>query len=169
METFDADPDAERDRVYVGVSEYVVAADDETLVAYGVGSCVAVLLWDPDAGVGGVANAVLPERAAGDDVAAAKFVDSATEALLRELVEAGASYATVEGRVVGGATIMTFEDLGEAVGADNVAAARATLERLEVPVVAEATGGDHGRTVEFDTATGEARVHTAFGDGPEPL
>lgn len=170
METFDADPAATTgERVAVGVSEYATAADGETLYAYGVGSRVAVLLWDPVAEAGGLADAILPERAAGDDVAPAKFVDSATESLLRELATAGASYGDVEARIVGGASVVDFPDLPDDVGQRNVRAARETLERLEVPIVAEAVGGDHGRTVVFDTATGAVRIHTAFGDEPETL
>jgi chemotaxis protein CheD len=168
MRTFDSDdrPSSDRDRVFVGVSESVVVDGGETLVAYGLGSTVAIAMYDPTVGVGGLANAVVPTREEGRGGTADKFVDTAVRGLLRELTERGAGYANLRAKLAGGAIIVTFEELDTGVGAENVAAARRELARLDVPVVAEATGGDHGRTIRFDTDTGAMTVETAGSDVP---
>lgn len=153
----------DRDRVTVDVSTYVVGSG-ETLVAYGLGACVGVALYDADAGVGGLAHAMLPERRGAADGPDGKFVDTAVDAMLREMVSAGASYGGVEARVAGGATIFELEDIAADAGQRNVAAARAKLESLGVPVVGEAVGGDHGRSLEFDTGTGRIAVSTAHSE-----
>lgn len=170
METFDSDPDRpDRDRIRVGVSQQVTVEDGETLVAYGLGSTVAVALHEPDLAVGGLANAVLPHRREGDDGAAAKFVDSAIQSMVKDLAERGAMLGSLEARIVGGATIMDLEDLDTGVGPENVRAARRELEGLGIPVVAEAVGGDRGRGIEFDTATGRTTVETVDDDAPRRL
>lgn len=169
MKTFGSKPDRrgerDRDRILVGVSDYVVASNGETLVAYGLGACVAVALYDPERGVGALCHAMLPQQPSdGTGGAIGKYVDAAVEAMLQEMVSEGAGYGDVEAKLVGGADVFAFAELadraGEA-GARNVQMARATLDRLGIEVVGDAIGGDHGRTAEFNTETGEVRVVTA--------
>lgn len=168
MKTFESDDtDVAGETVTVGFSEYVTAARGQTIRAYGLGSCVGVLVRDPAAGVGGMAVAVLPEADAGADSIGAKYADSATSALLEATLDAGAAYEDVEATVVGGATIVDFEDLEEDVGAANVDAALDRLDALGVPVVGTDVGGRQGRVVRFDTATGAVRVTRADGSTRE--
>jgi chemotaxis protein CheD len=165
VRTFDRDrAEPERDRILVGVSEHRVADGGETLVAYGLGACVAVALFDPGARVGALAHTLLPTREGNRDVAPAKFVDSAIRTMLTEMVEAGASYGAVEARLVGGADIFELPDLAKGAGERNVAAARRELDRLDVPIVGEATGGTRGRAAEFDTGRGRLAVRTVRSD-----
>lgn len=164
MKTYETHPDTEEDdRLHVRVSEYAVAGDGETLVAHGLGACVAVALYAP-AGVGGLAHAMLPRKADGAGTADGKFVDTAIQAMLREIIETGAGYGTVEARIVGGADIFHLEGLAADVGRRNVEAARDELETLGVPIVGEDVGGGRGRRVEFDTASGELVVYTVESD-----
>jgi chemotaxis protein CheD len=155
--------EAERERRVVDVASHVVAADGETLVAYGLGACVAVGVRDAVHGVGGLAHTVLPERTE-SGATAGKFADSAVTAMLHELVEAGGAYDDVEAFVVGGADIFALPELPRDVGERTVEVARETLAGADVPVVAEAVGGGRGRSVEFDTADGEVVVTTADGE-----
>jgi len=46
------------------------------------------------------------------------------------------------------------------IGERNIISARNTLERLGIPIVAEDTGKNYGRTVTFDTSTGDLLVRT---------
>lgn len=161
--------DTNRDRRTIGVANLVVAADGTTLVAYGLGACVAIALHDADNGVGALAHTMLPEQPADSGSEPGKFADSAVRAMLQEMVEAGAAYASVEARLVGGASIFEIEGLNVGVGERTVEVARDQLDTLDVPVVAEAVGGDRGRTVEFDTGSGELLIYTAAGDEPRQL
>jgi chemotaxis protein CheD len=172
VKTFSNDAAAPaRDRLDVGVSEYRVAADGETLVAYGLGACVAIGLYDPGTEVAGLAHTLLPRAEEGIDGAEAKFVDAAIEGTLREMIEAGADYDAVQAWVVGGARIFDLKDLDlpRGVGQRGVDVAHERLAELNVPVVDEAVGGDHGRTVELDAETGELRVFTAEDEAPTTL
>ncbi|WP_225317693.1 MULTISPECIES: chemotaxis protein CheD [Haloferax] len=172
MKTFDfGDDDVEstREERLVGVSGYHVTSEGETLIAYGLGACIAIALWDTDSKVGALAHTLLPRQDTGLGASSGKYVDAAIQTMLREMVEAGAGYSTIEARLVGGADIFELKALGKGVGTKNVAVAREELDRLDVPIVAEATGGEHGRTVEFDTATGRLEVTTAHADDVEVL
>ena len=46
--------------IVVRVSDMAVATADEVLVTVGLGSCVAIMLYDPDARIGGLAHILLP-------------------------------------------------------------------------------------------------------------
>jgi chemotaxis protein CheD len=169
VKTYRSDPEnPDRDRLFVGVAEYEVATDGETLIAYGLGACVGVLLYDP-AGIGGLAHAMLPRQTDDVSTSEAKFVETAVEALLRDVVTAGASIGRLEGYVTGGAEVFDLDELPSDVIEDNVAVAHEVLDRLNVPVVETAVGGDRGRTVELDANTGELRVLTAHDPNPTVL
>lgn len=160
---------SERSRRVVNVADYAVATDGETLVAYGLGSCVGIGLVDPEHGAAALAHAMLPSEDGNSAAPRGKFVDTAVEEMLREMVEAGASYGRVEGWLVGGAQIFSLADLGlpREVGQRTVDAARNELRGLGIPIVADATGGSDGRTVEFDTATGRVVIDRAEGESEQ--
>ena len=169
MKTYRSQPDdMDRSRLFVGVGEYDVAADGETLVAYGLGACVGIALYDP-IGIGGLARARLPHRTDDAGTNEAKFVETAVEAMLRDVVAAGAAYGRLEGYVVGGAEVFDLAELPSDTIERNVAVARKELQRLGVPVAGTAVGGDRGRTVEFDVGTGKLQVITAHDPDPTLL
>ncbi|MGH7546203.1 MAG: chemotaxis protein CheD [Gemmatimonadota bacterium] len=145
----------------VRVAEQRVGRGKGTLVAIGLGSCVAILLYDAEAKVGGLAHVLLPDPSfsrSGDG--AAKFATTAVPALLREMERQGADRSRVRARLVGGATM--FADLLPAdaphMGERNVRASRAALEEAGISVVGAAVGGTWGRTVRFQLADGRVTV-----------
>jgi chemotaxis protein CheD len=153
-------------RLRVGISEFRVARAPAVLIAYGLGSCLGVILDDRQRCLGGMAHTLLPTPRPGvKEVRLAKFVDAAIRLMADELVSQGATPGCLTARLVGGANM--FEPLyapaEDSVGARNVRAARATLEALEIPLLAEDIGGSHGRTVEFDLTSGQVLVRSVHG------
>ncbi|MFC7323616.1 chemotaxis protein CheD [Halorubrum rutilum] len=140
--------DAAERQIKVGVGELAVATDGETLTTSGLGSCVAVALGDERAGVRGLLHAMLPTSDEGRTAAArrGKYVDAGIDALVDDLVAAGAAPDRLEARVAGGAEML---DLTDAVGPRNVERAERCLASAGVPVVASDVGDDVGRTVRF--------------------
>ncbi len=165
MKTYGTEPGIP-EPVQVGISELVVSEGDDTLKSYGLGSCLAVALYDPETDIGGLAHVMLPDGDAADnsDIKPGKYADTAIRALLRRMVERGASYTAVEAKIAGGSDMFQFESFGEGVGQRNTEAAKAELEKLGVPLIAEDVGGKHGRTVEFTPETGKLIVRTADGE-----
>lgn len=155
-------PAAER-QVKVGIADSAVATGPVLLSTSGLGSCVAVALRDPTSAVpvAGLLHAMLPRPPAGDDDApAAKFVDGGVEELVDALAEAGADPSALTGKLVGGSSMLGFDD---DIGSRSTAVAHDTLDAHGIPVVASDVGGDHGRSVRFYVADGRLFVHRATG------
>ena len=54
-------------RIHVGQGEHYVSSDPDVMLTTILGSCVAVCLRDPRAGIGGMNHFLLPETHAGAD------------------------------------------------------------------------------------------------------
>jgi chemotaxis protein CheD len=162
MKTYGSEPGIP-DPVQVGISELVVSEGDDTLKSYGLGSCLAIALHDTDSDIGGLAHIMLPDGddAESSDAKPGKYADTAIRALLRRMVERGASYTSVGAKIAGGSDMFEFESFGDGVGQRNIEAARAELEKLGVPITGEDVGGAHGRTVEFAPGPGTLTVKSA--------
>lgn len=150
-------------KVRVGISEFRVARAPAVLVAYGLGSCLGVVLDDRQRRLGGMAHTLLPAPRPGvQELRLAKFVDAAIRLMVEELLSQGAARGSLTARLVGGANM--FEPLytpaEDGIGARNVRMARATLQALGIPLLAEDVGGSHGRTVEFDLESGRVMVRS---------
>lgn len=86
-----------------------------------------------------------------------RFGDAATVALLEMLLALGCKLENITAKVFGGSALFRAKDrYAESLGAKNVAAAIQLMENAGIPIVAQETGGDHGRKVIFDTDDGVA-------------
>jgi chemotaxis protein CheD len=148
----------------VGLAEYAISRNpDEILVAYGLGSCIGVVMTDPGTGLSGLLHAVLPR--AGDGLSSAtanphKYVESGIESLIASLVKAGAERARLIVRIVGGANMVMSSDSTHPfdIGTRNIEAARSTLNRLKMALTAAEVGGHSGRTVRVYIAQSRVTV-----------
>lgn len=148
-------------RRIVRVSHAEVASDGEVLVTLGLGSCVAIMLHDPVARVGGLAHVLLPEsRNAEPPENPAKFASTAVPHLIDQMARAGADPDRLRARLVGGASmfgVLLSQDRLH-TGVRNLNAARAALEAVGIPVDGEEVGREHGRSVYFYPSSGRVRV-----------
>jgi chemotaxis protein CheD len=149
--------------VVVRVADLGVGRAADTLVTVGLGSCVAIVLHDAKAKVGGLAHVLLPSPAlARDDGKPARFPQSAVPALLQLMTAQGADTRRITARLAGGASM--FAALAPPgtiqMGERNLLAARAALTSNGVALVGEAVGGDFGRTVRFRVADGQLMIST---------
>ncbi|AHF99046.1 chemotaxis protein CheD [Halostagnicola larsenii XH-48] len=147
----------------VGISDVIVATGAQTFKSYGLGSCLAIALYDPEATIGGLAHAMLPtnKSTATIEDLPGKYADTAVRALHRRTIDAGGCRSSLEAKVAGGSDMFEFDSLEDSVGKRNIETAKAELETLGVPLVAEDVGGSHGRTVEFILETGALVIETA--------
>ncbi len=160
-----------KDATLVRMGEMALARGQGTLVALGLGSCVAVILHDPAARVGCLAHVLLPNQSLSRDRSnAARTADTAIPLAADRMRAEGAERSRIVGRLVGGASM--FAELLVAgtihIGERNITACRTGLRDLGIPIAAEAVGGQTGRSVWFDVARGTVRVRTA-GHEPEDL
>jgi chemotaxis protein CheD len=146
----------------VGMGEYRVEGAPNRLLAFGLGSCVAVFLYSRDLRVGGLAHVMLPEGASFRNATTqpAKFADLALDLMVGDLALRGATRDRLSAKIFGGANMFPMIDPGgrTPIGERNVAAVREALGRLGIAIAAAETGGEFGRTVEADLVTGSATV-----------
>jgi chemotaxis protein CheD len=147
----------------VRVADLRVGVADDVLITQGLGSCVAILLYDAEARIGGMAHVLLPSPALSRvDANPAKFPQSAIPRLLELMAADGAQPARISARLAGGASMFAALASPGAVhmGERNLVAARQVLRTHSVPLVGEAVGGDFGRTVRLIVNDGRVEVIT---------
>ena len=151
------------DAEVLGLGEYAVRRGAVQLAALGLGSCVALVLHDATRQVGAMAHVVLPSQSLSRDRSRpARFAETAVPLLVEEMVRHGADALEVTVRLIGGAAM--FRALIPAgtshMGQRNVSACRLAVRKAGLRLIAEAVGGDHGRSVWFDVATGQVTVRS---------
>ncbi len=149
--------------IKVGMADYKVGRNPDSLISYGLGSCVGIALFDSTAKVGGLAHIMLPDSTqarSADNLA--KFADTALPVMLNEIIKLGGLKSRITAKIAGGSQMFTFTNTTDImrVGERNADAVRAVLKKLEIRVIAEDTGGNYGRTVELRLDTGIFRVKT---------
>ena len=147
----------------VRVADLRIGVADDVLVTVGLGSCVAILLHDPEAQVGGLAHILLPSPSLSRlDGNPAKYPQSAVPRLIELMVADGARQERITGRLAGGASM--FASLAPPgtiqMGERNLVAARQALSNSGVSLVGEAVGGDFGRTVRLRVRDGRVEIST---------
>jgi chemotaxis protein CheD len=148
-------------QTFVKVAQHAVGGSGDVLVTLGLGSCVAILLHDRLARVGGLAHALLPEPAlARDQGNPSKFATTAVPLMIEELAAMGARAGRLEARLVGGASMFTSLMVPGSLnmGERNIRAARAALLQAGIPILGEQVGGDYGRSVRFTVGEGRTVV-----------
>lgn len=147
----------------VGIADYKVTRQPHRLVTLGLGSCVGISLYDPVVRVGGLVHIMLPDSKQFSNVTKpAKFADLGIPLLVEELRRQGGQLRRLEAKLAGGAQMFSGQDrnFNFAIGERNVAMSRKVLQELGVRIVAEDVGGNRGRTMILDTATGQVTVRT---------
>jgi chemotaxis protein CheD len=126
-----------------------------------LGSCVAVCLWDPELGLGGMNHFLLPRGSATTPSAACRFGNLAVPRLIDGVLAVGCRREGLRAKVFGGACVLeAFRGGARHLGTQNVEAALEVLKREAIPVVAEDIGGDRGRKLVFSTSDGGAWVRS---------
>ena len=150
--------------VKVGMADLNVAEGGATLKTTGLGSCVGLTLFDPKQLVAGMAHIMLPSSdiAREGQLNIAKYADTAIPELLKQLLRLGADRRRLVAKLAGGAQMFAFSGTGDSlrIGPRNVESTKLALESLDIPVVAEDTGGNYGRTIEFDSRSGVLSIRS---------
>ncbi len=139
-----------------GMGEIKMARGAGALGCIGLGSCVGTLLYDPQTGAGALAHVMLPEPH-GDDALRmpGKYAISAVPALLKELGLTPATASRLKAILIGGAEVFQNRESTLRIGERNVETLSRLLKELQIGIAFSDTGGNKGRSFEFDLATAE--------------
>ncbi len=149
--------------VLVKVADWAAERGDGVLVTLGLGSCVAIMLHDPETKAGGMAHVLLPSTSLARDISnSAKFSDTAVPMLIERLTRLGADPRRLVAKLAGGASM--FSQLVTPgtiqMGERNVMACRSALRAAAVPIVRESVGGERGRSVRFHLKDGRVEIRS---------
>lgn len=149
-------------RVVVGIGELAVSSDPESaVVTHALGSCVAVCIWDPGVGVGGLLHLLLPDSRINPERARqqpAAFADTGIPLLFHTAYAQGLDKKRCRVRLIGGASVAGLPATEAAVGKRNVLAARSLLWKNGVLIEKEVVGGSEARTVTLNVSDGKIRI-----------
>ncbi len=150
--------------IRVKVADYAVRRGGHVIITIGLGSCVAIALYDRVTRIGGLAHILLPNRAMSRETSnPAKFPETIVPVMLEEMRRLGSSpTAAISAKIVGGASM--FGQLtggtGINVGERNVISTKDVLAAASIPLLAEDTGLDYGRSVYFHLDDGRVEVRS---------
>lgn len=149
--------------IKVGMADYKVGRAPDTLISYGLGSCIGISLYDPQTKIGGLLHIMLPDsNQSRANENRAKFADTGIPDMLNELIRMGAAKSRLVAKLAGGSQMFAFANASDImrVGLRNASASKEILKKLSIPIVGEDTGGSYGRTVQIDLSTGVYKVKT---------
>ena len=155
--------------INVGIGEVQVSGDRASvLITHGLGSCIAVVAWDPRRRAGGMLHFQLPTASLSPERAAASpgtFADTGIPLLFERLYALGCQKRNVVVKAAGGGNFHgdsgTFD-----IGRRNHTAMRKIFWRAQVLVAAEDVGGSRSRTVRLYLDTGEVTVQSGSDVAP---
>ena len=150
--------------IKVGMADLKTGKSPDSIISYGLGSCVGIALYDAQTKVGGLAHIMLPDSTnfANRDINRKKFADTAIVDLVDEMRRAGCGNNRIVAKIAGGAQMFEVQPgskLG-AIGERNIICVKQVLNQLRIPILAEDTGLNFGRTQYFDLATGIMKIQS---------
>lgn len=151
------------DIIKVGMADMNTAYSPAILTTLGLGSCVGICLYDSSTKISGMVHIMLPNSTQiKNNSNLAKFADTGIVKLLEDMIKIGAKRSKITSKIAGGSQMFSFNDASDImrIGARNVTATKETLKSLNIPIIAEDTGGNYGRTIELYSETGILLIKT---------
>lgn len=149
--------------VNVGIADLNICTGDNSLATYALGSCVGICLYDKNKKIAGLAHIMLPwSKDASKTDNMRRYADTGIWELYNLMKQCGASFPGTVAKIAGGAQMFQTNSAVFNIGERNVQAVKIVLNKLAIPIVAEDTGLNYGRTVFFDAQTGTMQVKSAM-------
>jgi chemotaxis protein CheD len=156
-------PPVTSDRLVVGIGEFAIATRaDQAIVTHALGSCIAVCLFDPVAGVAAMLHFLLPESSINPERARSQpgsFADTGIPLLFKTAYDAGLEKKRAIVKIAGGAEVS--EAAGNAalqIGKRNALAAKNLMWRNGVLIKSHDVGGHVARTVHLSARDGRVQI-----------
>ena len=156
----------------VGIAEIkIISGLDGELLTYALGSCLGLVVFDPDAHVAGLLHAMLPSSAVSPEKATATpamFVDTGVPELFKACYRAGAVKQRLQVYAAGCAHLAApgESDMFQ-IGRRNMVTLRKLLWKNGVLLTRHDTEGAESRTMSLSMATG--KVHILIRGQQRPL
>jgi chemotaxis protein CheD len=154
-----------KETMQVPIGGAVIAKGEVIIETYGLGSCIALILYDSSTSIGGLAHVMLPDpKKKASNPSAYRYCNTAVPKLIEEMCRKGAKRENIKAKLIGGSkmfsTLVPKETMD--IGMKNVRGARSKLVQCKIPLVAKDTGGTHGRSIKFYISDGRVKVSSYY-------
>lgn len=149
--------------IKVGMADLNVSNHPGALTTLGLGSCIGIALFDRKTKIIGLAHIMLPSsQLSKNNSNIAKFADTAIDKLLQDMKKMGAKKEHIVAKIAGGSQMFAFNQSTDMmrIGLKNAIASKEKLSALNIPLIAEDTGGSYGRTIELYSDDGRLVIKT---------
>lgn len=154
--------------ITVGIGDIKVTESPHILRIVGLGSCIAVMLYDKGTRIGGLAHVMLPHIEESHDKSnPSRFSDIAVGMMIEEMERRGARTYEIRAKIFGGSNMfpeIIFSNGSMDIGKRNIVAVKEELKKYNIQIAASEVGDHIGRTVLFDTGDGSVLVKTAHSE-----
>jgi chemotaxis protein CheD len=148
-------------QVTVGIAEMAVSTrPEDVLITYSLGSCIALSLYDPVVGVGGLIHCMLPLSKIDSKKAIRNpcmFTDTGVPRFLQAVLNLGAHRRRLVAKLAGAATLLDKKKHFR-IGERNHAVMRKILWKNSILISGEEVGGLRPRTMKLYMANGLSTV-----------
>lgn len=138
-----------------------------------LGSCVGVVLYDPQTDTFGMAHIMLPHSTPGETANPGKYADTALPALMALMGTPPSESGRLRAKLAGGANM--FAAINQAgdddvlrVGERNILATLEVVKQMGIKILGQDLGGVQGRELTIDAQSGKIWVR-AIGSEPKEL
>ncbi|MCI7766924.1 MAG: chemotaxis protein CheD [Oscillospiraceae bacterium] len=149
--------------VNIGIADLNVVKSPDVLATYALGSCIGICLYDAELKIAGLAHIMLPwskEAGSGADNTR-RYADTGITELIQKMCAMGAKKYRLTAKIAGGAQMFSTNSTVFNIGERNIEAVKKVLSTYNIPIVAEETGSNFGRTVFFYSEDGIMEVRAA--------
>ncbi len=147
-------------RYIVVVGDMKTGQKGDMIVTHALGSCLGLMVYDPEANVGGLLHAMLPLSKINPEKAKANpymFVDTGVPALFKMLYELGGIKQRMIVKAAGCGNPLGKNEMFK-IGERNYTVLKKLLWKNNILLEKEDVGGTSSRTVHFDITTGQTVI-----------
>lgn len=147
--------------IKVGMADANVCVAPDVITTLGLGSCVGIVLYDPVYKIAGLVHIMLPDSTKiMNNSNKYKFADTGIDTLITDMMNIGAVRKNLVAKIAGGAQMFSFGNNLDMmrIGERNVEATKIKLNSLGIKLLAEDTGSNYGRTIEFYPESGKLYI-----------
>lgn len=149
--------------IKVGIADLNLVFDPGLIMTIGLGSCIGIALYDKTIKIAGLAHIMLPDSTQFKTIAnPMKFANLAIPMLIERMEKQGCKKRNIVAKIAGGASMFNFTDKSiiSDIGKRNAESVKKTLKDEGIPIIAEDTGGDKGRTMIINAEDGKVILKT---------
>lgn len=148
-------------KLVVGIADMKVSNNPaDVLITYSLGSCIGLVIWDPQACVGGILHYMLPDPGPDKNKIQEKpfmFASSGVPALFKASYALGADKNRMIVKVVGGSQVMDEAGIFN-IGKRNYEILTRMFVKNNIRIAKQDIGGNVNRTVSLEIGSGLAML-----------